>query len=158
MRGAVIFDMDGVLINSTAHIWNSFNRVVRPYGIHFNSQDAKRYLGLYLGDKVKIWNKKYGTNFNHKDIEKNSWKIQTKLMKNIKPNPGIVKLLKDLKKNKVNVAVGTSSERTRAKRLLRRAGIAHFFKVIISAEDIKYHKPHPDVYLKAAKKLKVKLE
>lgn len=83
-------------------------------------------------------------------------KYGMKLLQHIKPTPGLIKFLKFLKKNKIKIAIATSAQEDMKNFLLKKLKIKKYFQAVVTAKEIKHGKPHPDCYLKAAKKLKVK--
>ena len=55
MKYAVIFDVDGVLVDSTKYIWDSFNELLKSHNVYFEEKEIKAQLGLSLRDQLKIW-------------------------------------------------------------------------------------------------------
>jgi HAD superfamily hydrolase (TIGR01509 family) len=155
---AVIFDMDGVLVNSTKYNWQSFNIMLQEKGVQFLEPEIKRFLGKSLKDIIKIWSEEYGiTGLDPVEFSKKSAEIQFKLMeKELIPEKNLIVFLDKLKKNNIKMAVATSSTKWRAEKMLELLKITNYFQAIVTAEDVKLHKPHPDVFLEAAKRLKEK--
>lgn len=153
---AVIFDMDGVLIDSTEIIWHSFRQLLEPYGIEVNDELIKEYLGRSLKDLLKLWEERFQVKLpNLSEFAHKSAVIQIEMMKEILAEKELISLLDDLKKNHFKLAIGTASEKTRTDQILDLLGIKKYFTVIITADDVSEHKPNPHVYLEAAKKIKV---
>ncbi len=154
---AVIFDMDGVLIDSTKYIWESFNQMVQPFGVHFDVAAIKKYLGTSLRDAIALWKEDYGIDVGEpSEFSPKSHSIAMKLMEeNAAPNPGVLQLLQDLRKNEVPLGIGTSSYAWRAEELLSMVGIRDYFDVLVTADDVSEHKPNPHVFLEAARQLGV---
>ena len=73
----------------------------------------------------------------------------------LKPLPGVLNLIKELKENKFRLAVGSSGPRENVELLVKSLKIKHYFDCIITAEDVKLGKPNPDVFLTAANRLNV---
>lgn len=156
---AVIFDMDGVLVDSPKYVWKSFNRLLEPQGIHFNDEEiAREYLGRSIRDQINLWKEKYKINLDMDEFSGRAWKIQLDLMKGIKVDAYLLNLLNDLKLNGVPMGVGTSSRRFRAEKILDLLKIRSFFSVIVAADDVTKHKPDPELFLTVARKLDVKPE
>ncbi|MFA5084218.1 MAG: HAD family phosphatase [Candidatus Paceibacterota bacterium] len=155
MLKAVIFDMDGVLINSTKYIWKSFNILLKDSGVHFSDKDIKKYLGFSLRDKLELWKKDYGIgDYNLEEFSRKAGKMELEFMKKeLHPNEDLDRFLNELKDNGIKLAVATSSLRWRAEKILEVLQIKEFFDAIVTAEDVKNHKPSPDIFLEAAKQL-----
>ncbi|MEK6757680.1 MAG: HAD family phosphatase [Nanoarchaeota archaeon] len=155
---AIIFDMDGVLVDSTKYIWESFNMLLSKFGVQIPDKDIKKYLGRSLRDQIKMWREDYNLKeeIDFAQFSKDAFEQEIKLIrKNLKDNSELSSLLNSLKKNGFKLAVATSSHKLRAYKLLEILGIKNKFEVIITAEDVENHKPSPDVFLKAANKLNV---
>jgi len=152
---AVIFDMDGVLVDSTKHIWESFNQLAEPLGVHFDEMAIRRYLGNSMKDQIVMWREDYGVDFgNAIEFSIKAHKIQMGLTNaNSKPDKELLRLLQDLQERNVPMAVGTSSGRVRADNMLSVLGIDHYFDAVITADDVIEHKPNPHVFLEAAKQI-----
>ncbi len=160
MLKAVIFDMDGVLINSTEYTWQSFNTVLKQFGAKFSSSDIKKYLGVSLQDKWQIWKKKYGiTGYDVDSFSRKATEIEFKLMKKeLRPSGVLNNFLQSLKEKGLKLAVATSSNRERVEKILEMLEIKGFFEALVTAEDVKKSKPNPEIFLKAAAKLKTSPE
>jgi HAD superfamily hydrolase (TIGR01509 family) len=75
-------------------------------------------------------------------------------MDNIQKNEALVDLMEKLRKKYV-LGVATSSNKDRASTILKNLGVSDFFNVVITADDVKKHKPDPAIFLEAAKKLNI---
>ena len=105
---AVIFDMDGVLLDSTKHIWASFNKLVEPHNIKFDNKEIKKYLGNSLRDQMSAWKKDYGIDFGDPlEFSKKAHRLQMASMRDVKADEDLVKLLKELRKREIPLGVGT---------------------------------------------------
>jgi HAD superfamily hydrolase (TIGR01509 family) len=158
---AIIFDMDGVLVMSNKYNWQSFRTVWKKHGIELpvaNNEHRKKYLGRSLKDQIALVKEEYG--FKGKlDVDafsKEALEIQLEIMKHeLVRNEDALKLIKIAKKNKIKVAVATSSTKVRTEKMLELLGISDELDVLVTAEDVHAHKPFPDVYLETAKLLDV---
>ncbi len=155
MKYAAIFDMDGVLVDSNKAIWDSHNEVLKTYGVRLSDEEIRQYLGKSLRDDIKAWNEKYGLNLDLKTHSEASWKIQLRILKDMKADPGLVSLLEDLKLHGIPMGVGTSSQGFRAEKILDLLKIRNYFSAVVSANDVNLHKPNPDLFLEVARRLKV---
>lgn len=157
MLKAVIFDMDGVLVDSVKYTWESFNIMLKDEGVHFSNEDIKKNMGTSLKNALKSWRDEYGIKeYDPDEFSRASGKIQLALMeKNLQPNTHLHDFLKALKSQGFKLAVATSSLRWRAEATLQLLHLTDYFDVILTAEDVTNHKPAPDVFLKAAEQLGV---
>src|SRR3989344_2161388 len=159
MLKAIIFDMDGVLIDSIGPIWESFSRVLKEEGVQFSDDYIKRNLARSLRDNLQAWKTEFGIkDYDLMEFSKKAGEIQFELMKKEKINTDLLNLLQESKKNNIACAVATSSLRWRAEKILDLLNIKDFFQTLVTADDIKNHKPAPDTFLAAANNLGVKTE
>ncbi|MFH1500817.1 MAG: HAD family phosphatase [archaeon] len=161
MAKAVIFDMDGVLIDSTKYIWKSFNQLLSKYNVQIPDDKVKKYLGRSLRDKIELWKKDYNIKekIDPQEFSKSAFVLELKLMKKeVKPNQHLQNLIKKLKQNKIKVAVATSNYIPRASHILELIQVKDKMDTITTLEEIQHHKPHPEIFLKTAEKLEVKPE
>jgi len=158
MLKAIIFDMDGVLVNSPKYIWESFNALLKKFGVHISKEEVKKNLGISLRDRIPLWKKKYSIkeDIDIQDFSKKSFEIQLELMKKqLKPNKPVNKLIQSAKQEGIKIAVATSSTFVRAKNILELIEIWDKLDAIVTTEDAEKHKPDPELFLKTAEKLKI---
>lgn len=155
MKYGVIWDMDGVLLDSHEMIWSSVNRVLGNRGVHLSEEDIKRYVGISFKDDIADWNERYGLNLELKPFTDEVWALELEFLRKMKPDCGLVNLLDELKSQKVPMAVGTSSQRFRVDIILDSLGLESYFGAVVSANDVQKHKPEPDLFLEAARRLKI---
>ena len=159
MLKAIIFDMDGVLIDSIGPIWESFSIILKDEGVHFSNDYIKKHLARSLRDNLQAWKTEFGIkDYDLMEFSKKAGEIQFELIKKEKVNPSLLNLLQEFKKNNVHCAVATSSLRWRTEKILDLLNIKSFFHVLVTADDIKNHKPAPDVFLEVANKLNINPE
>ncbi len=149
----VIFDMDGVLVDTVGRNWQAHNEVLAKYGVQIHNDEIADFVGRALPDQLEMINQRYGLKLEVPEFEATIAKIQDRLQAHVKPKPGVVRLIEELQRLKVPIAVGTSSPREVALKRLNTAGLIHYFDTIVSRGEVVHHKPNPEVYLFAAKEL-----
>lgn len=152
---AVIFDMDGVLIDSVRFHWQAMNQVLAKYNIHIDDSQLRNYIGQSVIHQLNQISEKFNTPLDVDAIVEELKPIKEELQKGIQPKEGVVQLLKLLHDNGIPVAVGTSSTKVDTNRKLTDAGILDAFQVLVTHDDVTTHKPDPTVYLTAAEELQV---
>lgn len=157
MIKAVLFDMDGVLSNSEPHHVKAFKIFFKKKGIPLSKADVKDIFGRFDDDIIRDLCQKKGVKCN---VNKWYWekrKLVVSLLKKmpIPSFPDAIRLVKRVSK-KYKVGIGTSSSREEVNIVLKKLGIREYFDKILGREDVKHHKPSPELYLKLAKKLKAK--
>lgn len=154
---AVIFDMDGVLIDSEP-LWRrvmiqSFNEI----GIPLTEEDCITTTGSRFIEVIKYWFEKYQFHtLNPKNFEDLVVARLCELIKNEgQLMPGVINLLEFLKNNSFKLAIGTSSSEKLLHTVITELNIQSYFHTTCSAEHLKYGKPHPEVFLNCAINLEV---
>ena len=154
---AVIFDMDGLLIDSETLALETFQSTCAQYKLGDMSELFKRLIGtnmalsksilhselpaeIILSEFIQVWDNAY---------LKATSRGPVALM------PGVARLLKQLQLQGMPMAVATSSKTQRARQKLSHSGILDYFAFIIGGDQVVQSKPQPDIYLKAAAQLAV---
>jgi len=145
----IIFDLDGVLINSENNMIFALSKTSKKLKLKLKFNIYKKYIGLpfeAIMKKMQI-KKKYVS-----QIEKNYIYFSNLKLSELSIQK---KKLNDLRKlnKKYNLAIYTSKDKQRALQILKKYKI---FKAIITLDDVKKGKPNPEGLLKILKKLKVK--
>ncbi|MGI6439107.1 MAG: cytidine deaminase [Sphaerochaetaceae bacterium] len=157
MVDALLFDMDGVLIDSEDYLAQAAVAFFESRKVKVKEEDFLPYVGAgenkYIGEVAK----KY-----HLEIDIEEAKLETyALYKECigdkeKPLSGVIQILESAQKANIPMAVVTSADRAKMEISLEAIGLDHsLFDVIISGEDVVKKKPHPDIYLLAAQALGV---
>ena len=146
MVRAIIFDLDGVLLDNTSVIIDVFQEDARRGGVRIPSkEEVISTLGLPWIDMVE---RLLGKDEKYKKIHREVWAEYEPKMKIM---PGAREMLGEIRQAK---AIVTSKPKDTAKRQLKE--LLYFFKFIVAEEDTKEHKPHPEPLLKACEQLKIK--
>lgn len=151
----IIFDMDGVIVDNHHYHYKAWKSMFEKYQLSISEKDYKSNInGRTLPEILNyIFNKevskeeieKYGT-------EKEA--LYRRLYKaHIVPIPGLPEFLETLKNQDIPVAVGTSSMQENIDFTLDLTFLRKYFDTVIDASMVTKGKPHPEVYLKAAKAL-----
>ena len=155
---AVIFDMDGVLIDSEP-LWKiAMEEVFHSLGSKLTKADFQKTVGLRIDEVVHFWNhhENWGVE-NEQDVEEAIiLKMISLISQNAQPLEGVIETLAFLKRKGIKIGLGTSSSSRLIHVVLTELNIAHYFDFTHSAETENFGKPHPAVYLTVAEQLKAK--
>ncbi len=152
---AVIFDMDGVLVDSLPAHYKSYVRIYSRLGINYTLKEfIAKDITAGATNAIPRMLREHNKTADTKKLlrEKNRITIRQR----IPLNDGILMLLKELKKKKYKLAVASGGTRDFASSMLKRNKIRKYFNAVVTGQDHVKKKPHPDIFLKAAKKLSVK--
>lgn len=154
---AVIFDMDGVLIDSEP-LWKiAMEQVFHSLGSKLTKADFQKTVGLRIDEVVHFWNhhENWGVE-NEQDVEEAIIVKMIELISaNAAPLSGVIETLTFLKDSGLKIGLGTSSSSRLIEVVLSELNIKHFFDFTHSAETEVFGKPHPAVYLTVAQQLTV---
>jgi HAD superfamily hydrolase (TIGR01509 family) len=157
---AVIFDMDGLIVDTEIIESIALSKVIEGYGktpqiletglVHIVGGAEKTYIELMerheITETFEIFSSK------KRDIF-------TKLLeKRLTPFEGLLPLITLLKKNKIKIALASNRFEEHIYIILKNLGVNDHFTVVVGPSDERRHKPHPDIYLHTAKELGIKPE
>lgn len=155
MIKGVLFDMDGVLVDTEEYISNATMEMFREKGITTKKDDFKPFTGMgenrYIGGVAE----KYGVSSPIEEMKARTYAIYGQLVKGkLSPLPGSAKFIERCKKRGLKLALASSADRIKVEINLKEAGIGtDLFSAIITGSDVVNKKPAPDIYIKAAEKL-----
>ena len=148
---AVVFDMDGVLVDTEHAFFDAANAVLAEEGQQIEWERYQRLLGtsvevtwrslidmLGLAGEPRTYLRRYGV------------VLRDELAKPRPPLPGVVALLDELTRRKAPVALATSSWRPWAEIVLASCGLNGRFVHAATGDEVEHEKPAPDIYVKAA--------
>lgn len=155
VRG-VIFDMDGLLIDSEALYRDAMMEVAEEFGRKLPLSVFLRMVGLPGPDSRAVAIAHFGDDFPIDDYHAAVWRsARAKDAFGVALKPGVMELLDHLDAAGLPRAVATSSSHTAVELQLGRNGLLPRFHVIVAAGDYERGKPHPDPFLTAAARLGV---
>jgi len=153
----IIFDMDGILIDSEP-LWKIAEiEAFAKVGLNTKATDFAESVGLRIDEVVRLWhNKVKWTNKTCKEVEDDIVNIVIReVYAQGKEMAGVTNLLSSLKSKGYKIGLATSSYQRIVDAVLDKLNISQFFDVCHSAEHEKYGKPHPAVFMTCADKLNV---
>ena len=154
---AVIFDMDGVLIDSEP-LWKIvMEQTFIEVGCNLTREDFAKTTGMRIDEVIAYWFNIIGWDgMSAKEVENRIiQRMVTLIEENGTPLEGVIETLNFLKKQNILVGLGTSSYAILIAAVLRTLKIEDAFNFVHSAEHEEYGKPHPAVYITVAEKLGV---
>ncbi len=153
MIKAVIFDVDGLLADTEPLHFMAWKEVVEKYDVKLTKYVfIKRLAGIGGAETAIYFSRKYG--LDHRILLKEKARIYTKLRKKVKPMAGAKAAV--LKFRKIMPVSAASSSRTNdVSYVLKKIGVLKYLEHVTTADEVKRVKPFPDIYLLAAKKLRL---
>lgn len=165
---AVIFDVDGLIVDSEALYCETFSETLGDYGAAMSREDYTVCVGhpvadncVYAVDRYKLDTKPEAFN----KVWMGRFEVAISDPERVVLMPGFIGLLEGLRKQTLKLGIASSTERPRMEKTLRNGlltrlndeqDLNEIFGAILSGSDVKQVKPDPEIYLKAAKCLGVK--
>jgi beta-phosphoglucomutase len=156
---AAIFDLDGVIVDTTKYHYLAWKRLAHENGFDFTEVDNERLKGVSRMRSLEILLEVGGlvldeTTKEKMATQKNEWYVDyIQHMDASEILPGAQQYLESLRARGVKTALGSASKN--ASLILKRLGIANLFDVIIDGNKVSKAKPDPEVFLRAASELNI---
>jgi beta-phosphoglucomutase len=154
---AVLFDMDGVLLDSEAFICAAGIEMFSEKGYRVSREDFTEFTGMgenrYLGGVAG----KHGIPFDLEKDKARTYEIYARLVKGkLTLLPGAREFVERCRKRGLKIALASSADRIKVDINLEETGLQHeLFQAIVSGEDIEHKKPAPDIFVRAAQLLQI---
>jgi HAD superfamily hydrolase (TIGR01509 family) len=154
IRG-VIFDMDGVLLDSEPLHHSAVNELLRADGSQpLSFEDYVPYMGTIDDYTWADLARRFGLPRQAEDyVERYNGVVLELYRSRAEIAPGALGLLEELSRRGLRLAVASSSRRQWVEVCLETLGIRDFFNIVISGEMVKHSKPNPEIFLLAARSL-----
>jgi HAD superfamily hydrolase (TIGR01509 family) len=149
----IIFDLDGVLIDAKEIHYNSLNEALSEIDKSFVitwDEHLSIFDGLKTNEKLNLLTKlkKLPLEF-YKQIWNRKQELTLKMLEDITEQQNIINTIKKLKDNGYKIACCSNSIRKSVFVMLSKIGVIEYMDLILSNEDVKNSKPHPEIYWKA---------
>lgn len=151
---AVVFDMDGVLIDAKDWHYQALNNALELFGFKISLEEhLKRFDGLPTKSKLEILSSEGGLPRHlHSTINMVKQERTLRLAAiHCYPKPNLLTIMNYLKISGFKIGLATNSIRLTTETMMRYAGLFDYFDLILTNEDVHHPKPHPEIYLTASK-------
>ncbi|EQB17398.1 MAG: family phosphatase [Novosphingobium lindaniclasticum] len=153
---AAIFDMDGTLLDTEAVHGRAFAATGEAMGYPLPLDLREAVVGVHRDGSRRLMAEHMGPDFPlDRFFDESDVTFAAMLEAGIPLRPGAEVILEHFAKAGVPMAIATSSEAPYAQQKLERAGLLHYFDVVVTRSDVREGKPHPEPYLLAASRLGV---
>ncbi|NVM34348.1 MAG: HAD-IA family hydrolase [Candidatus Lokiarchaeota archaeon] len=146
----LLFDLDGVLVDAKELHYEALNDALSEIGEDFIISEQEHltvYDGLKTRSKLNILSEQKGLPRKfHDQVWERKQKITSKKIQDLEHNQDLIKLFKHLRSKNLKIACCSNSIRRSVILMLSKVGIIEYFDLIMSNEDVKNSKPHPQIY------------
>ncbi|WP_299029434.1 HAD family phosphatase [uncultured Thermanaerothrix sp.] len=152
---ALLFDLDGLLVDSEPLSRRSWSEVIAQLGYTLSEDVFLQMIGRSESEVRTLFERVFGPDF---PFEQATRLRQVHFMEALRregvpPKPGARDLLAEVTRRGLAKAVASSTSRAMAEAKLRSAGLHEFFEVVVTGEDVPRAKPAPDLFLEASRRL-----
>jgi sugar-phosphatase len=159
-KKAVIFDMDGVIIDSEKHWKQAEYEVFTSLGVIVTDFDSEMTKSMTTSEVTKFWYAKYP--WENKDLKEVEQMVISRVIEFIETENcqiiGVKPFIEKLKTKKYKIGLATNSPDRIMHVVLNKLNMLHLFDSVVSAESEKSGKPDPAIYFKSAQELNTKPE
>ena len=156
---AVIFDLDGVLVDTAIYHFQAWHRLAEDLGYSFSIVDNEQLKGVSRIESLELILKWAGVEKSEAEkadllVLKNQWYLE--LIEQLNPEHllyGSLELLKRLQQKGIKIGLGSASKN--AMGILEKTGIIPYFDALIDGNVVQLSKPNPEVFLKGAEVLEI---
>ncbi|QRY57019.1 beta-phosphoglucomutase [Sphingobacterium siyangense] len=156
---AVIFDLDGVLVDTAIYHFQAWHRLAEDLGYSFSIVDNEQLKGVSRIESLELILKWAGVEKSEAEkadllVLKNQWYLE--LIEQLSPEhllSGSLELLKKLQEKGIKIGLGSASKN--AMGILEKTGIIPYFDALIDGNVVQLSKPNPEVFLKGAEVLEI---
>ena len=156
MNLGALFDWDGVVIDSSDQHERSWEMLAEEIGKPLPADHFVRGFGMknqVIIPDILHWSDD-ADEIHRYSLRKEELYREIIAAEGISPLPGVVELLRMLNEHGVPCAVGSSTHRINIETIFDAIGVREFFQAVVTAEDVSHGKPHPEVFLKSAEKVR----
>lgn len=148
---AVIFDMDGVIVDSNPFHRKALTDFFQKNGYVLSEDQMKTKI---FGRTNKEWlTEFFGGNITLNQVREYEEEMESQFREDfaphIKPIKGLIRFLEELKRNNITLALASSAPKLNVDFILKKTKTTNYFNTIINGDSIENGKPHPEIYLKA---------
>ena len=157
---AVIFDMDGLLFDTERLGRECWQQAAREFGFEISNQLYEEAIGRPVSATLELFSSRLGAGFDAQAVRARRLELAKQKIESqgVPIKTGASELLSYLASRTVRCALVTSTDANRALDYLGRAGLRAAFSVVVTGDDAEHHKPAPDLYLVALKRLGLSAE
>lgn len=156
IKGAV-FDMDGLMFDTETLVYNAWQKVMDDHNYKYDFEIFKQTLGKRTVDVKKMYEEMYDNNFVYATMREEANVYFRKAIADfgVPIKKGLINLLEHLKSKGIKIALATSTSSQTTMWIMGLADLKKYFNALVCGNMVTNGKPHPEVFLTAAKELQL---
>ncbi len=160
MIKGILFDMDGVLVDSEEYIFEATKMMFAEHGVTVKPADALHFVGMGENKYIAGIGERNGFVVDIERDKARTYQIYEEITPGkLMPLPGVTEFIAQCKELGFKMAIASSADKVKILINLREIGLSpDNFQAIVNGQDVERKKPFPDIYLLAAEKLGLKPE
>ncbi|MBF0106695.1 MAG: HAD family phosphatase [Deltaproteobacteria bacterium] len=148
----VIFDMDGVLVDSCPFHLVAWKMFAHKYGLHLEDRVFYQTFGLRNDEIIPLFFPNHFSPADYRKLDREKEALYRECIKGkVVPPNGLTLYINDLIDHGFLIAVGSSGPRENVQLILAETNLTHKIKISVSGDDVKHGKPDPEIFIKAAR-------
>lgn len=151
---ALIFDLDGTLVDSMPLHYEAWKEVCATHGLDFSEEEFYSLAGVPSDRIFEIINERHGTDFDPQKHSRLKEDTYLKKIHKLQPVRPVFKLAVAYH-GKMPMSIGTGSPGDHSWEAVKALGLDKYFDILVSKNDVKVGKPHPETFLKCAEAMQV---
>jgi HAD superfamily hydrolase (TIGR01509 family) len=155
---AVIFDLDGLIIDSEPLQLRAINQALAPVGVTLTEADWVQRVGYKSIETIRLLQAQYHFDRDPEEIERDKVRAYQQLIRQdgaLKLMPGVREAIRACRDAQLTLSLASSSVRTDITVILSAFGLDGLFEVVVAGDEVSNGKPDPEIFLKAAEELAV---
>ncbi|RQM76734.1 beta-phosphoglucomutase family hydrolase [Aeromonas jandaei] len=149
---ALIFDMDGTLVDSMPLHLDAWELPCAEFGIPFKREQLSQYGGIPTRKIIAMLAEQQGLEVDTDAFARRKIALYMEHIDKVSVFPRMWELVRHYH-GKVPMGIGTGSPHNQAESILKSTGLDAYISVVVSTDDVINHKPHPDTFLQVAEQL-----
>jgi HAD superfamily hydrolase (TIGR01509 family) len=153
MLRAVIFDMDGVLVDSEPYHHQAESRIFDALGITVPDDERRFFVGMSGRKMWEMIKDRHAPDMSMEELlgfDRAQRLVFFRSIGSIPPIPGVVRLMEGLRAHGLKIGLASSSIMELITLITGAAGIGKYFDILVSGEEVEHGKPAPDIFIRAA--------
>src|SRR5256886_12267474 len=148
------FDCDGTLADTMPLHWRAWQAVANRHRLHFPEDRFYELGGVPTSDILKMLSQEQGVPIDHIAVAHEKEAEYLPLIEQVEPVNAVVAVARE-HHGKIPMAVASGGTKQIITQVLEHLGIARLFQAIVTSEDVARQKPAPDIFLEAARRIRV---